>query len=101
MTYPSNTTLLTRAPHWFRIAIRPHGDVMHAIAHIDPRYMEMDHFQPRVLRLQPPCPFLLLLPVLPQLLICHHQAPQGKRILFGPVTIGLEISPTGSKGHLR
>src|SRR5258706_14889867 len=58
--------------HRFRITIRPHGDVVSAIAHINPRRMRMDHFQPWALRLQPPCPFLPLFPVLPPLIVCHH-----------------------------
>src|SRR5260370_32076910 len=57
--------------HRLWIAIRPYGDVMHAIAYIDPCCMRMNYLQSRVLRLQPPRPFLSLLPISPQFFVCH------------------------------
>src|ERR1039458_607082 len=60
-----------QAAYRLRIAVGSYGDVMHAIAHIDPRRMRMDYFQTRVLGLQTPRPFLSLFPATPQLHVCH------------------------------
>jgi hypothetical protein len=43
-----------KSAHRLWIAIRSYGDVMHAVAYIDPRCMRMNYRQSRVLRLQPP-----------------------------------------------
>jgi hypothetical protein len=78
-----------KPPHRLWIAIRSHSDVMHAIAYIDPCCLRMDYLQARVIRLQPPHPFLSLLVISPQFLVCHHSRTSLKiGIRFGPVTIG-------------
>src|SRR5262247_3645327 len=60
------------AAYRFRIAIRPYGNVVRAIAHVDPRRVWMDDLQTWVFGLQSSRLFLSLLPVPPQLLVCHH-----------------------------
>src|ERR1700682_6367937 len=72
---------------------------MSTVADINARRMRMDYLQTRVLRLQSPGPFFLLLPVLPQRLRCPHPFLLNKqfRIRFGPVTKGLENLPNGGK----
>jgi hypothetical protein len=45
---------------------------MRTVAHIDSRGMWVDHFQTRVLRLQPPRQFLLRLSVSPKLFVRPH-----------------------------
>jgi hypothetical protein len=61
-----------KAAYRFRIAIRPYGNVMRSIAHVDPRRVWVDDLQTWVIGLQSTRPFLSLLPVPPQLLVCHH-----------------------------
>ena len=86
--------------HRLWITVWPHRHVMRIIAHIDSRGVGMDHFQTRILRLQPPRSFLPQLAIPPQLFVCPHPCLLGRnRIRFGPVTNGLRNSPTGSKGR--
>src|SRR5215469_612353 len=82
-----------------RITIRPYGHVMRTVAHIDSRGVRMYHLQTWVFRLQPSCQLLPDLSVSPHPFIRSHLcSPRWKmRIRPGPVTNGLENSPTGSK----
>src|SRR5438093_10023737 len=58
--------------YWFLISIRPHGDVMRVVPHINSCGMRMNHLQAWVLGLQSSCPLLSLFPISPQLLACRH-----------------------------
>src|SRR5215467_4111091 len=85
--------------YWLQIAVRSDGNVMRFVAHIDPRSAGMDYLQPGILRSQPPRELLPLLAIPPQLLVYRHLGSPwwDMETRFGPVTNGLEISPTGSK----
>src|ERR1700693_2028131 len=88
--------------HGFWIAVRPHGNVMRTIAHIDTRSVGMDHLQAWVLRAQSPRQFLPLLSVLPQLLVYRH--PCSPQWNWDPVRPGDEWFknlPNGVKGPLH
>jgi len=67
----------------------PHGDVMRAIAHIDPRRMWMNYLKTWIRGLHAVRPFLSFLPIPSHLHVCHHRPSSAKDgIRFGPVTIG-------------
>ena len=90
-----------KSSHRLWVAVRSYCNVVSTVTNINPCSMRMDHLQTRILRLQTSRPFLSLFPISPRLVICCHSCLlTGNGIRFGPVTIGLKISPTGSKEHL-
>src|SRR6516165_742908 len=90
-----------KSSHRLWVAVRYYCNVVSTVTNINPCSMRMDHVQTRILRLQTSRPFLSLFPISPRLVICCHSCLlTGNGIRFGPVTIGLKISPTGSKEHL-
>jgi len=43
----------------FRISIRTHRHIMGSVTYVNPSGLRVNHVQPRVVGLQPSCPFLL------------------------------------------
>ena len=74
----------------FQISIRTHRHIMGSVTYVNPSGLRVNHVQPRVIGLQPSCPFLLLFASTPPPVDSHSGSPSWENgIRFGPVTIRL------------
>jgi hypothetical protein len=85
----------------FQISIRTHRHIMGSVTYVNPSGLRVNHVQPRVVGLQPSCPFLLLFASMPPPVCSHSGSPSWENgIWFGPVTIRLRNLSIGVNERL-